>query len=339
VSEAGEKRFDATPARRARAQRDGNSARSSELSGVVSFAAALGALSAMLPLLAAATANAFRGRAAAPGVLDPRDTAGVIALACVPAAAAAAAGVAATFAQTGGLRPAPLRFAFAKLAPQAGLKRMLGGEAAVGAARALIALTIALGATVPLAAHVVAIALRAASPLEAAQAARDAAFAACAAACAVGALFAGADYALVLRRWLRSLRMTFDEFKRDLKEQDGDPQTRSRRRQLYRSLARGAVTRTREASFVVVNPTHVAVGVRYAPPAVPVPEIVVRALDDAALAVRAIAARDAIPIVENPGLARWLFRAGEAGRPIPAETFVAVAEVIAALVRAGVLVA
>jgi type III secretion protein U len=131
--------------------------------------------------------------------------------------------------------------------------------------------------------------------------------------------------------------MTFDELKRDLKDQDGDPQARSRRRGLHRSIARGAIERTREASFVVTNPTHVAIALRYAPPEVPVPEILVRAVDAAALAVRAIAERERIPIVENVALARWLLRVGENGAPIPAETFVAVAEVIAALLRAGVL--
>ncbi len=337
MSDAGEKRFEATPSRRDRARRDGNSARSTELSGIVAFAAGLGALVAVLPLIAAAAAQAVRANAARPLVGDARAAVVAVGWACVPAAAAALGAIGATLAQTGGLRPAPLRFAFAKLAPHQGFKRMAGGEAAVGAARALLALAIALSVTAPLVAHVMAVALRASSPLDAAKAARDAGVAACAASCGVGLLFAGADYALVLRRWLHSLRMTFDEFKRDMKEQDGDPQSRSRRRQMHRALARGSIHRTREASFLVVNPTHVAVGVRYAPPAVPVPEIVVRAVDDAALAVRAIAEHASIPVVENVALARWLFRVGEPGMPIPGETFVAVAEVIAALVRAGAL--
>ena len=56
-----------------------------------------------------------------------------------------------------------------------------------------------------------------------------------------------------------------------------------------------------------------------------------------ARAVRALAQREGIPLVANPVLARWLYRAGEAGRPIPAETFVAVAQTVAALIGAGVL--
>ncbi len=331
MSEAsGEKRFDATPARRERAQREGNSARSAELSGIASFAGGLLGLVAVLPWIAASAAQSLRAQSAGAA-------SAVVAWACVPAIAAACAGVGVTFAQTGGLRPAALKVAFDKLAPAAGLKRMFGGDAAVGAARALVALVVISLVTMMVAMRVAGVALRAASPLDAAVAARDASFASCLAAIAVGALFAAADYALVLRRWLTSLRMTFDDYKRELKEQDGDPHTRSRRRQMHRALARGAIARVREASFVVVNPTHVAVALRYAPPAVPVPEILVRAVDDVALAVRALAEREAIPVVENVALARWLFRVGESGRPIPTETFVAVAEVIAALVRAGVI--
>jgi len=337
VSEHAEKRFDATPSRRERAKREGNSARSSELSGVASFAGGLAALAAVLPLLAASAAQALRASSASPHAIDARPVVPLLACACAPAFAAAIAGAGVTFAQSGGVRPSPLRLAFGKLAPQAGLKRMFGADAAVGASRAVVALLVALAAVAPLAAHVVAVALRAASPFAAAAAARDGAFGACAAAAAVGALFAGADYALVLRRWLHELRMTFDELKRDLKDQDGDPQARSRRRGLHRSIARGAIERAREASFVVTNPTHVAIALRYAPPEVPVPEILVRAVDAAALAVRAIAEREQIPIVENVALARWLLRVGDNGAPIPAETFVAVAEVIAALLRAGVL--
>ncbi len=92
------------------------------------------------------------------------------------------------------------------------------------------------------------------------------------AAFAVGAVFAVADYALARRRWLRGLRMSLDEIKRDAKENEGDPQARARaqdRSSLDRRAARSA--RTREASFVVVNPKHVAVALRYAPPEVPVP--------------------------------------------------------------------
>jgi flagellar biosynthesis protein FlhB len=330
-----EKHFDATPSRRERAKREGNAARSHELASVAGFAAGLLGLMAVMPLLTNAAATAVRGSTAS----QPLPLLVLAASALVPAACAALAGIGVSFAQTGGARIAPLKLAFGKLAPIPGLRRMFGGEAAVGAARALIAFVAVLAVVVPVAVHTVAAASASTSPLAAAGVALDGMLHACFAAVAIGALFALADYALVRRRWLRSLKMTFDEFKRDAKEQDGDPHAKSRRRQLHRTLARGGIARTREAAFVVVNPTHIAIALRYAPPAVPVPEILVRVADAAALEVRALAERSGIPVVEDIALARLLWRGGEAGRPIPAESFVAVATAIAALIRAGVLAA
>jgi flagellar biosynthesis protein FlhB len=261
----------------------------------------------------------------------------LVAAAFVPALGAAAAATFAALAQTGGLRLAPLRLAFEKLAPVAGLKRMFGAEAATGAARAILAFVLVTAGVVPICARTLAAANAAASPLAAAELARGALLQACFAALATGAFFALADFALARRRWLRSLKMTFDQVKRDAKEQDGDPESKARRRQLHRTYARGGIARTRDASFVVVNPTHIAIAVRYAPPAVAVPEILVRAADALAREVRALAERAHIPVLEDVALARMLWRCGEAGRPIPPESFVAVAYAIAALVRAGVL--
>ena len=85
----------------------------------------------------------------------------------------------------------------------------------------------------------------------------------------------------------------------------------------------------------MTNPDHVAVALEYRPPAVAVPRVLVRALDDAALEVRTLARAHGVPIVENVALARALYRDARAGEPIPHAHYVAVAEVVAALLRAG----
>ena len=139
------------------------------------------------------------------------------------------------------------------------------------------------------------------------------------------------------RRWLHGLKMSFNEVKRDARENDGDPQTRARRKTLHRDLVRGAIGRTREASFVVINPTHVAVALRYAPPQVPVPEVLVRAVDGAALRVRALAREAGIPVVEDASLARLLYATSVHARTIAPETYVAVAQIIGDLAQAGLL--
>ena len=335
--DAAEKRFDATPARRERAKREGRSAQSHEAAGIIAFACALGGVAFGLPLLTASAALAIRSSARAPIVAAVEPSVLVLAIAFVPAACAAFGAVLASLAQTGGVHLTPIAFAFGKLAPWPGLKRMFGAEAAIGAARALIAFAIVLAVVAPTVAHAVIAASASASLETTAENVRGAIVQACIAAIATGAVFAFADYALAVRRWLTSLKMTFDEFKRDAKEQDGDPHAKSRRRQMHRAFARGGIARTREASFVIANPTHIAIAIRYAPPAVPVPEILVRAADALALEVRAIAERSSIPVIADIPLARLLWKNGTAGRAIPPDAFVAVATAIAALIRAGVL--
>lgn len=150
---------------------------------------------------------------------------------------------------------------------------------------------------------------------------------------AVASVFAIAEYAVARTSWLKKLRMTFAEYKRELKEQDGDATMRGRRRSLHRSFVRGSLARVKDASFVVVNPTHVAVALEYRPPRVPVPTVLVRAADDGALRVRELAARHRVPVIEDIPLARALFADARVGEPIAQTHYVAVAEIVAALQR------
>jgi flagellar biosynthesis protein FlhB len=339
MSASEEKRFEPTPSRLRRARHEGNVTRSGEVGSMVAFAAATLASIAAVPLAAAGAAAAVRD-AARGSFGDGGGFGGLGALALgalMPAAAAAAAGTVAGVAQGGGLHLTGVRADLKRLDPFAGLKRMAGGEALIALARASLAFVAALAAMLPLAREFVSGGAALTSPRAAAMLVGWGALRACGAALAVGAVFAVVDYALAHRRRLRGLRMSFEELRRDAKENDGDPQARSRRKTAHRAVVRGSIGRTRDASFIVVNPTHVAVALRYAPPAVPVPEILVRALDDAALRVRAIARERSIPIVEDVALARFLYSRGEGGRPIPADAYVAVAQIVAALARDGLL--
>jgi len=338
-AEQAEKRFDATPTRKARATREGNSARSTEVGGIVAFGAAALAAFVAIPLIGGAFAEAMRAvsRHPDPHHLSPPVYA-VVLFAALPVVAASVAGTAAGLAQAGGLRIVMPKLDLTRLNPVAGFKRMVGGEAIVGATRALVAFIVASVAMWPVFEEIFVRATTVPGAAGMGLLARDGAERAFGAAIAVGALFATADYALARRRWLAQLKMTCDEMKRDAKENDGDPHTRSRRKQIHRTLLRGSINKTKDASFVLVNPSHIAIAIRYAPPAVAVPEILVRAAEEQALAVKRIAAEHHIPIIENIPLARALYAQGEAGRAIPSETFVAVAYVIAELVREGAVV-
>jgi len=333
-----QKNFDATPARKQKAKREGNVARSSEVAGIAGFACATLATFAAIPFIGAGTAGALTALGAHPNPTRlPVELVEVLGLGLIPACAAAAGAAAAGVLQAGGLRLNPPKWQFSRLNPVAGLKRMLGGEAIVGALRAVIAFSVVTLALWPIALEIFARSTTLTDAGAFGLLALDGAQRACWATIGAGACFAVADYALVRRRWLRELKMTFEEIRRDQKENDGDPQARSRRKALHRTFVRGSIARTKDASFVVVNPTHIAIAIRYAPPGVPVPEILVRAADEGAQSVKLLARQHAIPIVENVVLARALYAQGEAGRAIPSPTFVAVARVIAALIREGAL--
>jgi flagellar biosynthetic protein FlhB len=257
----------------------------------------------------------------------------------VPIAAAATAAVGANIVQSGGLRFAAISVKPERLSPGENLKRLFSREAAITAARATVAFICAGAAIVPAFVAIYATALHAGGFGGVASAAWTGAMHTAAVACAVGGAFAGADYGVQLVRWRKRLRMSFEELKRDQKESDGDPLARSRRRALHRQIARGSLRKVKDAAFVVTNPTHIAIALEYRPPDVPVPRVLVRAADDAAARVRELAAAYSIPIVENVPLARRLYAIAQPGDSIPHETYVAVAEIVAALSKAGAIAA
>jgi flagellar biosynthetic protein FlhB len=326
-----EKPFEATPQRMEKARRDGNVARSSELGANLAFAAAGCGVVAIAPWLGAeariAILQAATGRA-------PWHAAVVtIVLALDPVACAAIAGTAASVLQSGGVQVSGVAAKFERLNPGEGLKRMLSRETLGHGVRAAAAFALAAAAMAPAIAAAASELLRAPAPPAIAAAAWHATLRVAAAACGTGGAFALAEYAAARSAWLRKLRMSFEERKREAKEQDGDPFARGRRRALHRALLRGAPAEVKDASFVVANPTHVAVALQYRPPEVPVPRIVVRAAGEAASRVRALAAAHAVPVIENVPLARALYRGGRVGEPIAQAHYVAVAEIVAALAR------
>jgi flagellar biosynthesis protein FlhB len=331
VSDVSEKPFEATPRRIAKAQREGNVARANELAANVSFAAAGITLAAIVPVFGSIAAKAIASSSFGAISYMPSFIAGV---ALAPIAAAAVGGTFGTLLQNGGFAGVNLALKLERLDPFDGLKRICSRDTLAHSLRACLAFVCAAAAMAPLLAINVSALLRCATLNEVAAAAWMATRQVATAACAVGCCFAIAEYAAARRLWLQRLRMTFDERKREAKEEEGDASARGRRRALHRALLRGGMQRLKEAALIVANPRHVAVALEYRPPDVPVPRVLVRAADAAARRVRAAAARYGIPIVENVWLARALYGDGRAGEPIPHGYYVAVAEVIAALMRA-----
>jgi flagellar biosynthesis protein FlhB len=140
---------------------------------------------------------------------------------------------------------------------------------------------------------------------------------------------AAADVAWSRILWRRDHRMSRLEIKEELKQAEGDRMIKARLRSLRLDRSRkrmlSAVPR---ATMIVVNPTHYAVAMRYVRAEGGAPIVLAKGADLIALKIRAIAEEYAIPVVEDKPLARSLYAAVEVDRPIPAEFYRAVAEIV-----------
>jgi flagellar biosynthesis protein FlhB len=129
--------------------------------------------------------------------------------------------------------------------------------------------------------------------------------------------------------WRRDQRMSRRELKDEVKQSEGDRVVKSRLRSLRLDRSRkrmlSAVPR---ATMVIANPTHYAIALRYVRGEDRAPMVLAKGADLIALKIRAIAEAHDIPVIEDKPLARSLYGAVEAERPIPAEFYRAVAEIV-----------
>jgi flagellar biosynthetic protein FlhB len=327
-----DKRFDATASRLARAKREGDLPRSHDVSVVASLGVA-GALTFVLLWPLGAAARLALVQATHPGAYSPLPYIAIGGYALAIVVAALSAAVTASYVQAGGFTlkfPAPK---FEKLNPGPGLGRMFGRDAAIGGAKALvIASSVLVAAWVPVR-DTFGAARGGASPAALASLVVHALEGALAGALGVALAFAVLDVLVERNKWKRRLRMSFDEVRRDHKQNEGDPLVRGRRRQQHRALIRGSISRVREAAFVVTNPTHVAIALEYRPPDVAVPRVLVRAIDEGAREVKRLARELRVPVVENVPLARELLATTDVGDFIPPGAYGAVAAIVALLLR------
>jgi len=147
-------------------------------------------------------------------------------------------------------------------------------------------------------------------------------------------ILACADYGYAWYKHEKSLRMSKQEIRDEYKEQEGDPMVKSQRRRAARELTqKRSMAEIPTASVVITNPTHFAVALRYDREKDAAPIVVAKGADHIAAKIRAIAKENDVPLVENPPLARALFRMVEPNQIIPAEFFGAVAEILAFVFR------
>jgi flagellar biosynthesis protein FlhB len=118
--------------------------------------------------------------------------------------------------------------------------------------------------------------------------------------------------------------------KEEFRNREGDPRIRARLRELRAQLLRRtqSLRNTGTADVVLANPTHYAVALRYVHGEMDAPRVVAKGAGQLAAAMRALAGRRHIPVVENPPLARLLFRSADLDQAIPVSTHAEVARII-----------
>jgi flagellar biosynthetic protein FlhB len=136
------------------------------------------------------------------------------------------------------------------------------------------------------------------------------------------------------RKFTSDLRMTKQEIKDEHKETQGSPEMKMRIRRIQRDQARKRMMQhVPKATAVIVNPTHFAVALRYEPETMAAPVVVAKGKDYLALRIRQVALDNQVPLIENPPLARGLYKAVEVGHEIPQHLYKAVAEILAYIFR------
>ncbi len=142
------------------------------------------------------------------------------------------------------------------------------------------------------------------------------------------------DYAVEWRSRESRLKMSREDLRQEYKESEGSPQIRSRIRSLQRQMRRRKVKEdVAKATVVVTNPTHYAVALGFDFVAMDAPKVMAKGRNLLAEEIKAEARWAGVPILENPPLARSLYRTVEVGQSIPVALYAAVASILAYLYR------
>ncbi len=151
-------------------------------------------------------------------------------------------------------------------------------------------------------------------------------------------LIAAVDAPFQLWSHARQLRMTRKEVEDELKESEGNPEIRSRVRQMQQEVARRRMLEAvPTADVVVTNPTHFAVALRYDEARMRAPVVLAKGADEVAARIRAVATENKVTLFESPLLARALYWTTDLNQEIPSQLYLAVAQVLTYVYRLKVV--
>jgi len=148
-------------------------------------------------------------------------------------------------------------------------------------------------------------------------------------ACIAFLIISAADYGVTKWKFLKDQKMSFKEIKDEYKNSEGDPNVKAALRQRrMQMLQQGAMDAVPTADFVVTNPTHVACALKYVAEEMDSPMLIAKGTELIAKKIIDIAKEHNVPVIENPPVARALFRMVDINQAIPPELYKAVAEIL-----------
>jgi flagellar biosynthesis protein FlhB len=146
--------------------------------------------------------------------------------------------------------------------------------------------------------------------------------------------WAAVDYLIEWQSRESRLKMSRQDMRDEFKETEGSPQVRSRIRGLQRQMRRRKVKAdVSRAAAIITNPTHYAVALGFDFNTMEAPRVLAKGRNLLAEEIKAEGRWAGVPIVENPPLARSLYRSVEVGQSIPVDLYAAVAAILAYLYR------
>jgi flagellar biosynthesis protein FlhB len=146
--------------------------------------------------------------------------------------------------------------------------------------------------------------------------------------------WSGLDYAIEWRSWNQRLKMSKQEMREEMRDAMGNPQIKAKVGQIQRAMRKRKVKADMSrASVVITNPTHYAVALEFSFETMSAPTVLAKGRDLLAAEIREEAQWAGVPIIENPPLARSLYKLVEPGQSIPFELYSAVAGILAYLYR------
>jgi flagellar biosynthetic protein FlhB len=336
-----------TPKRREEARKKGQVARSTDLTSAAVLVGGLTALVITAPTMLNRFADVVRVGLSQSGNTHLADRAGlgglvswsmmsILGIAAPIAIAAAAGGLVANLVQN---RPRitgeAIKPQWSRINPKSGIKRLVGTKALFDAGKTITkTLVVAVAAFVAIWPRLTSLGeLAGSSPGEILAQLAGAIMTLSLYVCVAFFLIGLIDFAWQRYQNEKSMKMTKEEIRQESRQSDLAPEVRGAiRRRRYAAARQRMMADVATADVVVTNPTHFAVALRYDGTR-PAPEVVAKGVDLVATAIRKAAEEASVPVLQNPPLARAIYREVEIGQMIPDEFFAAVAEVLAFVFR------